>query len=52
MPAFDGIDSLEGQEIGVEKVSIAAMVLLGEGEGTLPRQGAHLSDRGRSAGSS
>jgi len=33
MPAFDGIASLEGKRVGVEKVSIAAMVLLGEGEG-------------------
>lgn len=29
-PAFDGLDSLAGKKIGVEKVSIAAMVLLGE----------------------
>ncbi|NVM80179.1 ABC-type amino acid transport substrate-binding protein [Duganella sp. SG902] len=33
MPAFDGIDSLAGKTIGVEKVSIAGMVLLGEGNG-------------------
>ncbi|GJJ05704.1 amino acid ABC transporter substrate-binding protein [Duganella rhizosphaerae] len=33
MPAFDGIDALSGKTIGVEKVSIAAMVLLGEGNG-------------------
>lgn len=35
VPAFDGIATLEGKRIGVEKVSIAAMVLLGEGEGRL-----------------
>ena len=33
MPAFDGIDALAGKTIGVEKVSIAGMVLLGEGNG-------------------
>ncbi|MYM98027.1 substrate-binding periplasmic protein [Duganella vulcania] len=33
MPVFDGIDALNGKTIGVEKVSIAAMVLLGEGNG-------------------
>jgi ABC-type amino acid transport substrate-binding protein len=33
LPAFDGIDSLAGRKVGVEKVSIAAMVLLGEGNG-------------------
>ncbi len=33
IPAFDGIDSLAGKKVGVEKVSIAAMVLLGEGDG-------------------
>ncbi|CAN7272482.1 MULTISPECIES: substrate-binding periplasmic protein [Duganella] len=33
MPTFDGIDALAGKTIGVEKVSIAAMVLLGEGNG-------------------
>ncbi len=33
MPVFDGIDALSGKIIGVEKVSIAAMVLLGEGNG-------------------
>jgi len=33
MPVFDGIDSLAGKTIGVEKVSIAGMVLLGEGNG-------------------
>lgn len=33
MPDFDGIDALSGKTVGVEKVSIAAMVLLGEGNG-------------------
>lgn len=33
VPAFDGLDSLAGKKIGVEKVSIAAMVMLGEGNG-------------------
>lgn len=33
VPAFDGIDALAGKKIGVEKVSIAAMVMLGEGNG-------------------
>jgi ABC-type amino acid transport substrate-binding protein len=33
MPAFDSIDALAGKRIGVEKVSIAGMVLLGEGNG-------------------
>jgi ABC-type amino acid transport substrate-binding protein len=33
VPAFDSLDSLAGKKIGVEKVSIAAMVMLGEGNG-------------------
>jgi cystine transport system substrate-binding protein len=33
VPDFNGMDSLVGKRIGVEKVSISAMVLLGEGEG-------------------
>jgi len=33
VPQFDGIDSLTGKRIGVEKVSIAAMVMLGESNG-------------------
>jgi len=33
VPTFDGVDSLLGKRIGVEKVSIAAMVMLGEGDG-------------------
>lgn len=33
VPAYDNLDSLAGKTIGVEKVSIAAMVMLGEGNG-------------------
>ncbi|SFV17807.1 substrate-binding periplasmic protein [Pseudoduganella namucuonensis] len=33
MPSFDSIESLAGKRVGVEKVSIAAMVMLGEGNG-------------------
>ncbi len=33
LPAFENVDSLRGKRIGVEKVSIAAMVMLGEGNG-------------------
>jgi ABC-type amino acid transport substrate-binding protein len=33
IPAFDGIDALAGKRIGVEKVSISGMVMLGEGNG-------------------
>ncbi|MES2758666.1 MAG: transporter substrate-binding domain-containing protein [Pseudomonadota bacterium] len=33
VPAFEGLDSLAGKKIGVEKVSIAAMVMLGESNG-------------------
>lgn len=33
VPQFDGIDALAGKNIGVEKVSIAAMVMLGESDG-------------------
>ena len=35
VPQFDGIASLAGKRIGVEQISIAAMVLLGEGQGRL-----------------
>ena len=35
IPAFDSIEVLAGKRVGVEKVSIAAMVLLGEGNGRL-----------------
>ncbi len=33
VPALDSLDALAGKKIGVEKVSIAAMVMLGEGNG-------------------
>lgn len=33
VPAFDGLESLAGKRVGVEKVSIAAMVMLGESNG-------------------
>lgn len=33
IPDFDGIDALAGKRIGVEKISISAVVLLGEQEG-------------------
>jgi len=33
IPSFDNLDALVGKRIGVEKVSIAGMVLLGEGNG-------------------
>ena len=33
VPEYDGLDSLVGKKIGAEKVSISAMVLLGEGDG-------------------
>jgi ABC-type amino acid transport substrate-binding protein len=33
IPQFDGVASLAGKRIGVEKVSIAGMVMLGEGGG-------------------
>jgi ABC-type amino acid transport substrate-binding protein len=33
VPDFDGLDSLAGKKIGAEKVSIAAMVLLGADDG-------------------
>lgn len=33
MPAFESLDALDGKRIGVEKVSMAGMVLLGEGNG-------------------
>lgn len=33
IPAFDGVDALAGKRIGVEKVSISGMVMLGEGNG-------------------
>ena len=33
IPTFDSLDALVGKKIGVEKVSIAGMVMLGEGNG-------------------
>ena len=41
VPAFDGLDALAGKKIGVEKVSIAAMVMLGEGNGRF-RDNVHI----------
>jgi ABC-type amino acid transport substrate-binding protein len=33
VPSFDSLDALTGKKIGVEKVSISGMVMLGEGNG-------------------
>jgi ABC-type amino acid transport substrate-binding protein len=33
VPRYDGLDSMLGRDIGVEKVSLAAVLLLGEGDG-------------------
>ena len=33
VPRFDGLDSMQGRDIGVEKVSLAGVLLLGEGDG-------------------
>ena len=33
VPRYDGLGSLQGKEIGVEKVSISGVLLLGEGDG-------------------
>lgn len=33
IPTFDGLDALSGKKIGVEKISISAVVLLGEQDG-------------------
>ncbi|TQK00138.1 amino acid ABC transporter substrate-binding protein (PAAT family) [Herbaspirillum sp. SJZ107] len=33
IPSFDGVEALAGKRIGVEKVSISGMVMLGEGNG-------------------
>ncbi len=38
IPAFDGLDALAGKRIGVEKVSIAGMVMLGEQNGRFREQ--------------
>jgi ABC-type amino acid transport substrate-binding protein len=37
-PSFDGLDALAGKRIGVEKVSIAGMVMLGEQDGRFREQ--------------
>jgi ABC-type amino acid transport substrate-binding protein len=33
VPRYDGLASMQGRDIGVEKVSLAAILLLGEGDG-------------------
>lgn len=33
VPRYDGLDAMLGRDIGVEKVSLAAVLLLGEGDG-------------------
>ncbi|MES3023368.1 MAG: transporter substrate-binding domain-containing protein [Pseudomonadota bacterium] len=33
IPSFEGVDSLRGKRIGVEKVSLAGMLMLGEADG-------------------
>ena len=33
VPRYEGLDSMAGRDIGVEKVSLAAVLLLGEGDG-------------------
>ena len=38
IPQFDGVDALTGKRIGVEKVSISGMVMLGEGGGRFREQ--------------
>lgn len=38
MPRFDGVEALAGKRIGVEKVSISGMVMLGEGGGRFREQ--------------
>ncbi|MBC8051187.1 MAG: transporter substrate-binding domain-containing protein [Chitinophagales bacterium] len=38
IPAFDSIDALAGKRIGVEKVSISGMLMLGEGDGRFREQ--------------
>lgn len=41
IPVFDGLDALVGKRIGVEQVSLAGMVMLGEGNGRF-RDQVHL----------
>ena len=43
LPAYDGLDALTGKQIGVEKVSIGAMVMLGESDGKF-RDGIRIFD--------
>ena len=38
IPQFDGVEALAGKRIGVEKVSISGMVMLGEGGGRFREQ--------------
>jgi ABC-type amino acid transport substrate-binding protein len=38
VPRFDGLESLDGKRIGVEKVSLSGMLVLGEGEGRCREQ--------------
>ena len=38
IPRFDGVDALAGKRIGVEKVSISGVVMLGEGGGRFREQ--------------
>lgn len=38
IPQFDGVDALAGKRIGVEKVSISGMVMLGDGGGRFREQ--------------
>ena len=43
VPEYAGLDSLAGKRLGAEKVSISAMVLLGEGDGRF-RDNVHVYD--------
>jgi len=43
IPSYNGVDDLAGKRIGVEKVSIAGMVMLGEGGGRF-RDQVHIFD--------
>ena len=48
VPTFDKLDSLVGKIIGVEKVSIAGMLMLGEGDGKF-REGVKIFPTAREA---
>lgn len=48
VPLFDSLDRLVGKRIGVEKVSISGMVILGEGDGRL-RAGTRIYNSAREA---